>query len=204
MGPELPKPKPAAWQGLPNVSTSLPGHTWMPRGRAEPRAAPWAGAGTKREVAQIQVTSGASASTPRCSPRQNSWEQLWPHSTPPPSFGMRGIHPKGHRKPGAAAGQEGSFPISRSKPISIPLCCHARCPAPPRDQLGSVGPGDPGDLRGGGARGALPGLFLGWRRGRRSNDNCSWHFGMFVPHGELGPAPAQAARKVQGLVGIKG
>lgn len=154
MGPQLPKP--AAWQGLPNVSTSLmrslPGHTWGPEGS-------W----RQRQVAQIQVTSGASASTAGLVlvPRQNFSERLSPHSTPPPSFGMRGIHPGGHCKPGAAAGQVGSFPISPSKSISIPLCCHSLSPCSSQGSAGLCRTGRSPAWGGVSARGALLRLFLG-------------------------------------------
>lgn len=71
-GPWTQLPKLAAWQGLSNVSTSLPrtsslgtpGYTGVPRGLSTPpdRATGLAGKRRQRRVAQTQVVLGASAS----------------------------------------------------------------------------------------------------------------------------------------------
>lgn len=132
MGPQLPKP--AAWQGLPNVSASL---------RAQP---PWAhlgpeGSWRQRQVAQIQVTSGASASTPGWSRGKTSLSGC--HRIPRPLLlwdaGNSSRRASQTRSSSRAGGLLPHYP---SKSISIPLCCHPLSPAPPRDELGSVGPGD--------------------------------------------------------------
>lgn len=85
----------------------------------------------------------------------------------------------------------GSFPDSPSKSVSIsgiPLCCHPQSPAPPGDPLGSVGPGDPGDLRDGGGVSVAVVIFrpsrapesaelVGMEGEGTGNDSGSWHLG---------------------------
>lgn len=150
-------------------------------------------------MAQTQVAPGCQSFHIGLLPRQNFLPSSCLAAFHAPSIlwdagnsSRRALKSRSSSLPGGKeAGQVGSFPDSPSKSVSIsgiPLCCHPQSPAPPGDPLGSVGPGDPGDLRDGGGVSIAVVIFrpsrapesaelVGMEGEGTGNDNGSWHLG---------------------------